>query len=72
MNYKLFEILVCFLYLLPILSYKISLITYRMTLVYTIQVSSGIARRGTGGTFPPPPNPVNLQSMGNSTRLSQQ
>ena len=36
MNYKLFEILVCFLYsyLLPILSYKISLITFRMTLVY--------------------------------------
>ena len=34
MNYKLFEILVCFLYLLPLLSYKISLITFRMTLVY--------------------------------------
>ena len=34
MNYLLFEILVCFLYPLPILSYKISLITFRMALVH--------------------------------------
>ena len=33
MNYKLFEILVYFLYPLPILSYKISLIIFRMALV---------------------------------------
>ena len=33
MNYKLFEILVCFLYPLAIFSYKISLIIFRMTLV---------------------------------------
>ena len=33
MNYLLFEILVCFLYPLPILSYKISLIIFRMALV---------------------------------------
>ena len=35
MNYLLFEILVCFLYPLPILSCKSSLIIFRMTLVLT-------------------------------------